>query len=274
MNEKTAGLSEAMKEKVAPKSFTKNPIQGTKFTIAISSAKGGVGKSTFAVNLAMALKNLGSKVGILDADIYGPSLPKMMNISQKPESDGKSLTPIEKYGVQCISIGLLVEEETPMIWRGPMVISAIKTFTQKVLWNNLDFLIIDMPPGTGDTQLTFSQEIKVDGAIIISTPQEIALLDVKRGIKMFDKLKVKIVGLVDNMSHFEGDDGKKYNIFGEGGVERVAKEFNKNFLGKIPINPDVGKAADNGKPLVEENPEHKISKVYLELAKKIKSSFL
>jgi len=274
MDKKTAGLSEAMKQKIAPKSFTRNPIQGTKFTIAISSAKGGVGKSTFAINLAMALKNLGSKVGILDADIYGPSLPKMMNICQKPESDGKSLTPIEKYGVQCISIGLLVEEETPMIWRGPMVISAIKTFTQKVLWNNLDFLIIDMPPGTGDTQLTFSQEIKVDGAIIISTPQEIALLDVKRGIKMFDKLKVKIVGLVDNMSHFEGDDGKKYNIFGEGGVERVAKEFNKNFLGKIPINPDVGKAADNGKPLVEENPEHKISKVYLELAKKIKSSFL
>ena len=274
MDKKTAGLSEAMKAKITPKSFTKNPIQGTKFTIAISSAKGGVGKSTFAINLAMALKNLGSKVGILDADIYGPSLPKMMNISQKPESDGKSLTPIEKYGVQCISIGLLVEEETPMIWRGPMVISAIKTFTQKVLWNNLDFLIIDMPPGTGDTQLTFAQEIKVDGAIIISTPQEIALLDVKRGIKMFDKLKVKIVGLIDNMSYFEGDDGKKYNIFGEGGVERVAKEFNKNFLGKIPINPDVGKAADNGKPLVEENPEHKISKIYLELAKKIKSSFL
>ena len=274
MDKKTPGLSEAMKAKMTPKSFTKNPIQGTKFTIAVSSAKGGVGKSTFAINLAIALKNLGSKVGVLDADIYGPSLPKMMNISQKPESDGKSLTPIEKYGVQCISIGLLVEEETPMIWRGPMVISAIKTFTQKVLWNNLDFLIIDMPPGTGDTQLTFAQEIKVDGAIIISTPQEIALLDVKRGIKMFDKLKVKIVGLIDNMSYFEGDDGKKYNIFGEGGVERVAKEFNKNFLGKIPINPDVGKAADNGKPLVEENPEHKISKVYLELAKKIKSSFL
>jgi len=274
MDKKTPGLSEAMKAKMTPKSFTKNPIRGTKFTIAVSSAKGGVGKSTFAINLAIALKNLGSKVGILDADIYGPSLPKMMNISQKPESDGKSLTPIEKYGVQCISIGLLVEEETPMIWRGPMVISAIKTFTQKVLWNNLDFLIVDMPPGTGDTQLTFSQEIKIDGAVIISTPQEIALLDVKRGIKMFDKLKVKIVGLIDNMSYFEGDDGKKYNIFGEGGVERVAKEFNKNFLGKIPINPDVGKAADNGKPLVEENPEHKISKIYLELAKKIKSSFL
>ena len=273
MDEKTAGLSEAMKKKMAPKSFTKKPIQGTKYTIAISSAKGGVGKSTFAINLAMALKNLGSKVGILDADIYGPSLPKMMNISQKPESDGKSLTPIEKYGVQCISIGLLVEEETPMIWRGPMVISAIKTFTQKVLWNNLDFLIIDMPPGTGDTQLTFSQEIKIDGAVIISTPQEIALLDVKRGIKMFDKLKVKIVGLIDNMSHFEGDDGKKYNIFGEGGVEKTAKEFNKKFLGKIPINIELREASDLGLPLVYKKPDHEVSKIFLDIASKIRQDF-
>jgi len=274
VDKKTAGLSETMKERTTPKNFAKNPIQGTKFTIAVSSAKGGVGKSTFAINLAIALKNLGSKVGILDADIYGPSLPKMMAINSKPESDGKSLTPIEKYGVQCISIGFLVDEVTPMIWRGPMVTSAIKTFTQKVLWKNLDFLIVDMPPGTGDTQLTFSQEIKVDGVVIISTPQEIALLDVKRGIKMFDKLKVKIIGLIDNMSYFESEDGKRHNIFGEGGVERVAKEFNKNFLGKIPISPDVGKAADNGKPLVEEDPEHTISKVYLELAKKIRTSFL
>jgi len=274
MDKKTAGLSEAMKQKMAPKSFTRNPIKGTKFTIAISSAKGGVGKSTFAINLAMALKYLGSNVGILDADIYGPSLPKMMNINQKPESDGKSLTPIEKYGVQCISIGLLVDEETPMIWRGPMVISAIKTFTQKVLWNNLDFLVIDMPPGTGDTQLTFSQEIKVDGAIIISTPQEIALLDVKRGINMFDKLKVPILGLVDNMSFFETDEGKKYNIFGEGGVEKVAKDYKKKFLGKIPINIDLRVAADAGKPLVEKNPDHKISTIFKEMAKKVKESFL
>ena len=262
-----------MKEKIAPKSFTKNPMQGTKFAIAISSAKGGVGKSTFAINLALALKNLGSKVGILDADIYGPSIPKMMNINQKPESDGNNFTPIEKYGVQCISIGFLIDEETPMIWRGPMVTSAIRTFTQKVLWNNLDFLIIDMPPGTGDTQLTFSQEIKIDGAVIISTPQEIALLDVKRGIRMFEKLNVKILGLVNNMSHFETDDGKNYAIFGEGGVERTAKEFNKNFLGKIPIDPDVGRTADNGKPLVEENSNHKISKIYLEIAEKIKSLY-
>ena len=275
MDKKTPGLSEDFKGNITPKNFTKNPIKGTKFTIAISSAKGGVGKSTFAMNFALALKSTGSKVGILDADIYGPSLPKMMSIKNKPESkDGKSLVPIEQYGIQCMSIGFLVDEETPMIWRGPMVTSAIKTFTEKVLWNNLDFIIVDMPPGTGDTQLTFAQQIKVDGAIIISTPQEIALADVKRGIRMFDKLKVPILGLVDNMSFFETDNGRKYNIFGEDGVERVAKEFNKNFLGKIPISPDVGKAADNGKPLVEENPDHKISKIYLELAKKIKSSFL
>ncbi len=273
MDKKTPELSEAMKAKMAPKRFTKNPIPGTKFTIAVSSAKGGVGKSTFASNLAVALKNLGSKVGLLDADIYGPSLPKMMNITTKPESDGKSLTPINKYDIQCMSIGFLADEQTPMIWRGPMVTSAIKTFTQKVLWKDLDFLIVDMPPGTGDTQLTFSQEIKIDGAIIISTPQEIALLDVKRGIKMFDKLNVKIIGLVDNMSHFETEDGKSYAIFGEGGVERTAKEFSKNFLGKIPINADIGKAADSGKPLVEVNPNHEISKIYLQIAEKIKLSF-
>ena len=270
MDKKTVGLSDTFKGKTTPKSFTKNPIIGTKFTIAISSAKGGVGKSTFATNFALALKSTGSKVGILDADIYGPSLPKMMSINEKPKSeDGKGLVPIEQYGIQCMSIGFLVDEETPMIWRGPMVTSAIKTFTQKVLWKNLDFIVVDMPPGTGDTQLTFSQEIKVDGAIIVSTPQEIALLDVKRGIKMFDKLKVPVLGLIDNMSFFESDDGKNYNIFGEGGVEKVASDYKKEFLGKIPINIDLRVAADNGKPLFEENPDHKISKIFLEIAKKI-----
>ena len=275
MDKKTVGLSDPFKGKTAPKNFTKNPIIGTKFTIAISSAKGGVGKSTFATNFALALKSTGSKVGILDADIYGPSLPKMMSINEKPKSeDGKGLVPIEQYGIQCMSIGFLVDEETPMIWRGPMVTSAIKTFTQKVLWKNLDFIVVDMPPGTGDTQLTFSQEIKVDGAIIVSTPQEIALLDVKRGIKMFDKLKVPVLGLIDNMSFFESDDGKNYNIFGEGGVEKVASDYKKDFLGKIPINIDLRVAADNGKPLFEENPDHKISKIFREIAKKIKGSFL
>ena len=230
MDKKTVGLSDTFKGKTAPKSFIKNPIKGTKFTIAISSAKGGVGKSTFATNFALALKSLNCKVGIFDADIYGPSLPKMMSINEKPKSeDGKSLVTIEQYGLQCMSIGFLVDEETPMIWRGPMVTSAIKTFSQKVLWNNLDFIVVDMPPGTGDTQLTFSQEIKVDGVIIVSTPQEIALLDVKRGIRMFDKLKVPILGLVDNMSFFQSNDGKNYNIFGEGGGEKVANNYKKNF---------------------------------------------
>ena len=275
MDKKTVGLSDTFKGNTAPKSFTKNPIRGTKFTIAISSAKGGVGKSTFAMNFALALKTSGSKVGILDADIYGPSLPKMMSINEKPKSeDGKSMSPIDQYGVQCMSIGFLVDEETPMIWRGPMVTSAIKTFTQKVLWNDLDFIIVDMPPGTGDTQLTFAQEIKVDGIIIVSTPQEIALSDVKRGIRMFDKLKVPIIGLIDNMSFFESDDGKKHNIFGEGGVEKLATDYNKKFLGKIPINIDLRIAADSGKPLVEKSPDHKISKIFEEIAKKVKESFL
>jgi ATP-binding protein involved in chromosome partitioning len=267
-------LNDAMRKKMAGKPPEKNPIKGTKFTIAISSAKGGVGKSTFAANLALALKSIGCKVGLLDADIYGPSIPKMFDINEKPKSDGQTLTPIIKYEIQCMSIGFLADQQTPMIWRGPMVTSAIKTFTQKVSWKDLDFIIVDMPPGTGDTQLTFATEIKMDGAIIVSTPQEIALLDVKRGIKMFDKLGVKIIGLVNNMSHFVGDDGKIYNIFGDEGVKKTADEFGKEFLGKIPINPEVGKQGDMGKPIVESNPDHEISKIYLNFAEKIKLLYL
>ena len=267
-------LSDAMRAKMSRKAPVRNPIHGTKFTIAISSAKGGVGKSTFATNLALALKKVGCKVGLLDADIYGPSIPKMFDINEKPKSDGQKLDPITKYDIRCMSIGFLADQQTPMIWRGPMVTSAIKTFTQKVSWKDLDFIIVDMPPGTGDTQLTFSQEIKMDGAIIVSTPQEVALLDVKRGIKMFDKLGVKILGLVDNMSFFIGDDGKKYKIFGEGGVKKTAEEFNKEFLGEIPIDPDVGKYGDDGKPIVEAKPNHEISKIYLDFANKIKSTYL
>ena len=273
MTDKKPELSAAMKKRVEPKVFKKNPILGTRYTIAISSAKGGVGKSTFATNLALALKQTGCKVGLLDADIYGPSIPKMFGIEEKPKSDGQKLDPIIKYDIQCMSIGFLTDQQTPMIWRGPMVTSAIKTFTQKVNWKDLDFIIVDMPPGTGDTQLTFSQEIKMDGAIIVSTPQEVALLDVKRGIKMFDKLGVKILGLIDNMSFFIGDDGKKYSIFGEGGVKKTADEFNKEFLGEIPIDPEVGKLGDKGKPIVESNPESQISKIYLNIANKIKKDF-
>ena len=263
-----------MSQKPPPKQFTKYAISGTKHTILVSSAKGGVGKSTVAVNLAFALKNLGLKIGLLDADVYGPSLPKLLNLKEKPKSeDGKSIIPSEKFGVQCMSMGLLIDEKTPMMWRGPMVISAVKTMTQKVLWKDRDVIVIDMPPGTGDTQLTFTQEIKVDGVIIVSTPQDLALLDVKRGIQMFEKMNVKILGLIDNMSYFKGDDNKIYKIFGEGGVEEAAKEFNKVFLGKLPLNMELRESADNGEPLTYKDPNHEVSKLFEEIAKKIKQSF-
>ena len=262
-----------MSKKPPPKKFIKTAITGTKSTILISSAKGGVGKSTVAVNLAFALQNLGLKIGILDADVYGPSLTKLLDLKEKPKSqDGKAMIPVEKYNAQCMSMGLLVDEQTPMIWRGPMVISALRTMTQKVLWKERDVIIIDMPPGTGDTQLTFAQEIKVDGAIIVSTPQDLALLDVKRGIQMFDKTGVKILGLIDNMSFFKGDDGKKYKIFGEGGVEKIAKEFNKQFLGHLPLNQELRNSADIGDPLSHSNPDHEVSKLFKKIAEKVKNS--
>jgi ATP-binding protein involved in chromosome partitioning len=269
MSENKAKLSDSLKKNVTPKNFKKNPIKGTKFTIMVSSAKGGVGKSTFAINLTFALQKKGKKVGLLDADIHGPSLPKMIGLNDKPKTDGKFLFPLEKYGAQFMSLGFLVDEKTPMIWRGPMVISAIKTLTEKVAWKDLDYLVVDMPPGTGDTQLTFAQDVKIDGAIIVSTPQELALMDVQRGIQMFDKTKIKIVGLVDNMSFFESDDGKKHNIFGEGGVEKTAIEFKKNFLGKIPISTKLRESADLGLPLTYKEPGNEISKVFLEIADKV-----
>ena len=272
MTEKNREKDQAIKEKLAPKQFTKNPIKGTKYTLLISSAKGGVGKSTFAINIAFALQNLGLKIGLLDADVYGPSLPKLINLKEKPKSkDGKYLIPLEKYEAQFMSMGFLVEETTPMIWRGPMVISAIKTMTENVLWKDLDIIIIDMPPGTGDTQLTFAQQIKVDGAVIVSTPQDLALLDVKRGIEMFEKTGIKIIGLVDNMSFFKGDDGKIYNIFGEGGVEKTAIEYKKEFLGKIPIHQDLRNSNDAGDPLTHSNPNHEVSLAFKKIAEKIKN---
>ena len=256
------------------KKFLKNPIKGTKYAIMVSSAKGGVGKSTFAVNLAYSLQNLGKKIGLIDADVYGPSLTKLIGRNEKPKSeDGKFLHPIDHHDLQCISMGFLIEENTPMIWRGPMVISAIKTLVEKVLWKDLDFLIIDMPPGTGDTQLTFAQDFKIDGAIIISTPQDLALLDVKKGIQMFDKTRIQILGLIENMSYFEGDDGKEYKIFGESSVEKTAKEFNKEFLGYLPLHQDLRISADQGKPLTNASPDHEISLIFKEISKKILQNF-
>ena len=262
-----------MSQKPPPKQFVKTPINGSKHTILVSSAKGGVGKSTVAVNIAFALQKFGLKIGILDADVYGPSLPKLLNLKEKPQSeDNKSIVPLEKFGAQCMSMGLLIDEQTPMMWRGPMVISAVKTMTQKVVWKDRDIIIVDMPPGTGDTQLTFVQEIKIDGAIIVSTPQDLALLDVKRGIQMFDKTGVKILGLIDNMSFFKGDDGKEYKIFGDSGVEKTAKDFNKEFLGHLPFHQDLRSSADKGDPLTHSNPEHEVSKIFLDIANKIRQS--
>jgi ATP-binding protein involved in chromosome partitioning len=271
MTKKEANLSKSFMDQISPKTqFKKNKINGVKKIIAVSSGKGGVGKSTVAVNLAIALKNLKYNAGILDADIYGPSIPKMMGISEKPKSDdGLNLIPIKKFDIQCMSIGFMISEETPMIWRGPMVASTIKTFVSKVLWDNVDFLIIDMPPGTGDALLTFSQEIDIDGAVIVTTPQDIAIIDVKRGIEMFKKTNVKILGIIENMTSFTSDDGVEHFIFGKDGGKNIANKFNIELLGQIPININLRKNSDEGSPFVDQFKDDKVSKLFLEIANKI-----
>ncbi len=271
MTEKEANLSKSFMDQISPKTqFKKNKINAVKKVIAVSSGKGGVGKSTIAVNLAIALKNLNYNVGILDADIYGPSLPKMIGILEKPKSeDGVNLIPIKKYDLQCMSIGFMVSEETPMIWRGPMVASTIKTFANKVLWDNVDYLIIDMPPGTGDALLTFSQEIDIDGAVIITTPQDIAIIDVKRGIEMFKRTNVKILGIIENMTSFTSGDGVEHFIFGKDGGKNIANKFNIEVLGQIPININLRKNSDEGIPFVDQFKEHEVSKLFSEIANKI-----
>jgi ATP-binding protein involved in chromosome partitioning len=264
MTEKEANLSKSFMDQISPKTqFKKNKINGVKKVIAVSSGKGGVGKSTIAVNLAIALKNLKYNVGILDADIYGPSIPKMIGIFEKPKSDdGVNLIPIKKFDLQCMSIGFMVSEETPMIWRGPMVASTIKTFANKVLWDNVDFLIIDMPPGTGDALLTFSQEIDIDGAIIVTTPQDIAIIDVKRGIEMFKRTNVKILGIIENMTSFTSDDGIEHFIFGKDGGKNIAEKFNIELLGQVPININLRKSCDEGMPFLEYYQNQKISEIF------------
>ena len=269
MSEKDANLSKKFIDQISPKTlFKKNKINGVKKIIAISSGKGGVGKSTIAVNLAITLKNLNYNVGILDADIYGPSIPKMMGILEKPKSeDGVNLIPIKKFNIQCMSIGFMISEDTPMIWRGPMVSSTIKTFTHKVLWENIDFLIIDIPPGTGDA---FSQEIDIDGAVIITTPQDIAIIDVKRGIEMFKKTNIKIIGIVENMTSFTSDDGVEHFIFGKDGAEIISKKFALEVIAKIPIEIELRKDSDLGKPYCEFKKNNKIVTEFLNIAEKIK----
>jgi ATP-binding protein involved in chromosome partitioning len=246
------------------------PIDNVKNIIAVASGKGGVGKSTTAVNLALALSAEGAKVGILDADIYGPSQPRMLGISGQPESkDGNSLEPMNSYHLQAMSIGFLIDEETPMIWRGPMVTQALEQLLNDTNWSDLDYLVIDLPPGTGDTQLTLAQKVPVSGAVIVTTPQDIALLDARKGFKMFEKVEVPVLGIVENMSiHICSNCGHEEHIFGEGGGARMAEQYGVQFLGALPLEMRIREETDSGKPTVVAEPDSRTSQIYREIARK------
>jgi ATP-binding protein involved in chromosome partitioning len=248
-----------------------NPINGVKNIIAVASGKGGVGKSTTAVNLALALSAEGANVGILDADIYGPSQPRMLGISRQPESkDGKSLEPVISYHLQSMSIGYLVEEDTPMIWRGPMVTQALEQLLKDTRWTNLDYLVVDLPPGTGDTQLTLAQKIPVSGAVIITTPQDIALIDARKGLKMFEKVNVSVLGVIENMSiHICSKCGHEEHIFGQGGGLRMAQESEVDFLGSLPLDISIREQTDDGKPTVVAEPDGRIAQIFREIARRV-----
>ena len=248
-----------------------NSIKGVKNIIAIASGKGGVGKSSTAANIALALSAEGANVGILDADIYGPSQPQMLGISpQKPNSkDGKSMEPIIAHSIQAMSIGFLVDQETPMVWRGPMVTSTLEQLLKETNWDKLDYLIIDLPPGTGDIQLTLAQKIPVTGAIIVTTPQDIALLDARRGLKMFEKVNIPILGIVENMStHICSKCDHEEHIFGKDGGKKMCADYNTELLGSLPLDINIRKDLDDGKPTIIKNPESKISEVYRLIARK------
>jgi len=246
------------------------PIDNVKNIIAVASGKGGVGKSTTAINLALALVAEGATVGILDADIYGPSQPRMLGVTGQPESkDGKSLEPMSNHGLQAMSIGFLVDEETPMIWRGPMVTQALEQLLNDTNWTSLDYLVVDLPPGTGDTQLTLAQKVPVSGAVIVTTPQDIALLDARKGFKMFEKVEVPVLGIVENMStHICSQCGHEEHIFGEGGGGRMAQQYDVDFLGALPLDIRIREETDGGKPTVVAEPDSRISQIYREIARK------
>jgi len=245
-------------------------IPAVKNIIAVASGKGGVGKSTTAVNLALALASEGAKVGVLDADIYGPSQPTMLGIAGRPEStDGKTLEPLEAYGLQAMSIGFLIDPDTPMVWRGPMVTQALEQLLKDTNWRDLDYLIVDMPPGTGDIQLTLCQKVPVTGAVIVTTPQDIALMDARKGLKMFEKVGVPIVGVVENMSiHVCSNCGHAEHIFGEGGAKRMCADYNVPFLGGLPLDIRIREQADSGRPTVIADPDGKIADIYREIARR------
>ena len=245
-------------------------LPNVKNTIAIASGKGGVGKSTTAINLALALQVEGATVGILDADIYGPSQPRMLGISGKPDTtDGKTVEPKVSYQIQSMSIGYLIEEDTPMIWRGPMVTGALEQLLNETNWRDLDYLIIDLPPGTGDIQLTLCQKIPVSGAVIVTTPQDIALLDAKKALKMFEKVNVPVLGIIENMStHICSQCGHEEHIFGEGGGEQMAKQYDVDLLGSLPLDINIREGVDNGKPTVAMEPNSAVTMKYREIARR------
>jgi len=247
-------------------------VPGVKWIIAVASGKGGVGKSTTAINLALGLRDLGLKVGVLDADIYGPSLPKLLAIKERPQTlGGTRLKPISSYGLTVMSIGFLIEEETPMIWRGPMVMSAITQMLREVEWGTLDVMVVDMPPGTGDAQLTIAQQVPLAGSVIVSTPQDLALIDARRGIAMFNRVNVPVLGIVENMSFFQCPHcGERTDIFGHGGARKEAERLKVPFLGEVPLDMAIRETSDSGLPVVATQPDGPHAKIYREIAGKVR----
>jgi ATP-binding protein involved in chromosome partitioning len=246
-------------------------VPGIKNVIAVASGKGGVGKSTVAVNLALGLAAEGATVAVLDADIYGPSQPTMLGIRGRPESrDGKSLEPMEGHGIQAMSIGFLIDVETPMVWRGPMVTQALEQLLNETRWREVDYLVVDLPPGTGDIQLTLAQRVPVTGAVIVTTPQDIALMDARKGLKMFEKVGIPILGIVENMSiHVCSKCGHEERIFGEGGGERISQDYNVEMLGALPLDITIREQADSGKPTVVSDPDGRVAQIYKRIARRV-----
>lgn len=285
--ERAAGGARNAAQQSAPKSAPQQPrrpaeeqapakpgVPGIKHIVAVASGKGGVGKSTTTANLALAMASLGKKVGVLDADIYGPSVPRLFNVSGRPEAlSGRMLKPMEGYGIKVMSMGFMVEEETPMIWRGPMVISALTQMLREVAWGELDVLVVDMPPGTGDAQLTMAQQVPLAGAVIVSTPQDLALIDARKGLNMFKRVDVPVLGIVENMSYFLCPDcGGRHDIFGHGGARAEADRLKVPFLGEVPLTMKIRETSDAGTPVVVSDPEGSVAGIYKDIAAKVLDS--